>query len=128
MLDNKTYQGQTGFTWLVTCFFPQIKQWVLLDLGFIAQPTRNKIPQLPNITTKQLITGQIYRISRNPFNYQSAATMLDSKHLLIQAINTDELQTIINKPLANFVIQLHKLANTNLTPNYQINQMHFGTL
>ncbi|MGS0681453.1 SURF1 family protein [Shewanella sp. 125m-7] len=110
ILDNQVYKGRVGYLALQALQVNEAEPWLLVELGFIAASMdRAKLPNVTAITVPVMLEGRVYQKQMNPMSSDLMAETSWPKR--IQNLNIPQLAKLIDKPLANLVLQPSNLDN-----------------
>ncbi|MCL1131012.1 SURF1 family protein [Shewanella sairae] len=128
LLDNQVYQGRVGYLALQALQVSELQPWLLVELGFIpAGLSRSQLPEVITINQPIELTGRVYQKQLNPMSSELMAESGWPKR--IQNLNIGQLAKLIDKPLANAVLQPNNLENGYSHPWQPIplsSQKHHG--
>lgn len=118
LLDNQVYQGRVGYLALQALKVNESNLWLLVELGFVpASLDRNELPKVEPIITPSELVGRVYQKQINPMSSELMAEASWPKR--IQNLNISQLSELIDRPLANFVLQPNSISNSDYPHPWQ---------
>ncbi|GIU21096.1 MULTISPECIES: SURF1 family protein [unclassified Shewanella] len=128
LLDNQIYQGRVGYLALQAVQVNEFQPWLLVELGFVpAGLNRSQLPNVEPISQPTVLEGRVYQKQVNPMSSELMAENAWPKR--IQNLNIPQLARLIDRPLANLVLQPNNLDNSYPHPWQPIplsSQKHHG--
>jgi surfeit locus 1 family protein len=107
-LDNQHYQHQFGYDVLTPMQLPS-GGVVLVDRGWIrADNNRLKLPEVTTLDTPQLVEGQAYYPSNNPFVLGQVFEKKSENLAILENIDFNLVRQFLQKPVYPFIIRLNK--------------------
>ncbi len=115
-LDSQVYQGKAGYHYIVPLHIPDNNTVILVNLGWIsAGADRQQLPEFPEITTPQPITGQLAKpraaMARFQQHSDAALQLFINFEALSARIAAAEKSTFVILPM---ILQLDEQASGGL--------------
>ncbi|WP_298440661.1 SURF1 family protein [uncultured Ferrimonas sp.] len=107
LLDNQVVDGQVGYRYLVPLQVSLEQPWLLVDLGFVAAPSRREqLPALPPLPSRSVVLGRLLQPQPN----RLADQLLPEVGVVtrIQALNWSQLQQHWQHPLIPALLWLQQ--------------------
>lgn len=114
LVQNRFYHDEPGFEVLTPLQIPHDKKLLLIDRGWIKQPENNVLPDIQAVTNKQFISGHIKLLNEYQFILGENMLHPDSKPLVVQRIDINELSQMTHYSFYPFILRL----NANETNGY----------
>lgn len=129
LLDNRTHRGIPGFHVITPLDIGS--HYVLINQGWVAQgKTRSDMPDFPQPKGKISVSGITHVPNPNFFVLKEDDYESVTWPFIIQKINIEKSSSLLDKPLAPFVIRLNPDKESGFVREWHSNPMtpekHFG--
>lgn len=106
LIQNRFYQHQTGYEILTPIRLKQDKKLLLIDRGWVPKPKQG-LPVFPPLKSHETITGHLKMLNESQFILGKNSLDLNARPLIIQKIDTLELERITGHAFYPFILRMN---------------------
>lgn len=106
LIQNRFYQHQTGYEILTPMRIKHDKKLLLIDRGWVPKPAQD-LPVLPPLKKHETITGHLKMLNESQFILGKNSLDTKAKPLIIQKIDTRELEQITGHTFYPFIVRMN---------------------